>query len=181
MRYEITPDDHGNENPLDESEWEVFSFGTRHYNFKSPDEFGLSLNSYGEVETDQVGLRRKIECDTAFVLGYYEHGLCSWFLKGCGGPGTECRWDGRQVAGILIWTGKASDLGKNEEERRKHAASTIEAYTQWCNGDIHQFTIYDENDEVVDSCCGLFGYDYAEQEAREAMKDLLVTHEGATA
>lgn len=181
MRYEITNDDHGNESPLEWSEWELHSFNTRHISFKHPDDFGISVNSYGEVETDQVGLRRKLECDTAFILGYYEHGSCSWFLKGCGGPGTECRWDGTQVAGILIWTGKAKDVGNTEDERRKHASSICESYTQWCNGEIYQYDIYDDDDEIVDSCCGLYGYEYAEQEAKEAMESFQETLEEAGA
>ena len=65
MRYEITPDSDG-ENPTEWSEWEMHSFGRRHSNFCHPDKFGISVNQYGEVECNQIGLRAKLDAGTAF-------------------------------------------------------------------------------------------------------------------
>ena len=173
MRYEITPDN-DSEDPTEWSEWEMHSFGRRHSNFCHPDKFGISVNQYGEVECNQIGLRAKLDAGTAFILGYYEHGLCSWFPRGCGGPGTDCRWDGNQCAGIMIWRGKAKDCGTNWEERLKHAKSMCETYTAWCNGEVYSFIVYDENDEEVDSCCGYYGYEDAEKAAKESLQSFTV-------
>lgn len=173
MRYEIIPDVGPHENPLDWSDWEMHSFSRRHSNFRSPDKFGLIPVSASKAGTSRIGLRRKLDTGTAFVLSYYEHGLCSWFLQGHGEPGTECRWDGALVAGIMIWNGKAKDCGKNFEERQKHAISVTQTYTDWCNGDVYGFKIFDDEDNEVDSCWGFYGYDFAEESAKEAMEGML--------
>jgi hypothetical protein len=171
MRYEIIQDEGPHENPLDWDEWELHSFNTRHCNFKHPDDFGISVNSYGEVETSQIGLRRKLDVGTAFVLGYYEHGLCSWLIRGYGGPGTDCRWDGNQCAGILIWKGKSTDIGKTEPERLARARQVCETYTCWCNGEVFGYRIFDDQDEEIESCWGFYGYEDAEQSAIESIKE----------
>tara|TARA_R110000851_G_scaffold54489_2_gene128570 strand:+ start:615 stop:1163 length:549 start_codon:yes stop_codon:yes gene_type:complete len=171
MRYEITNDDDP-ENPCEWTEWEPISFGNRHTNYKDPADVGIKgVDRYGDVVASQR-LQRKLDSNTAFVLSYYEHSSCVWFLKGHGAPGTDCRWDGRKVAGLLRWNGKARDIGKTLEDREKNAKLFIESYTQWCNGKIYQYTIYDDDDEIVGSCTGMHGYEYAEQIAKEEMEAL---------
>lgn len=172
MRYEIVQDVGPHENPLEWNEWELHSFSRRHSNFKSPDSFGLRPTSFGGIDTSKIGLRRKLEMGTAFILSYYEHGQCSWFLQGHGAPGTDCQWDGTRVAGIMIWKGKAKDCGKDFEERQKHAISVTQTYTDWCNGDVYGFRIFDDEDNEVDSCWGFYGYNHAEESAKEAMEGL---------
>jgi hypothetical protein len=45
----------------------------------------------------------------------------------------------------------------------------IETYNQWATGDVWVFTIYNAQGAVVDSCGGLFGFDYALEEAKAAV------------
>lgn len=172
MRYEIVPDHGPHECPTEWSEWEPVSFCTRHINFADPESVGiLGVDQYGDARST-VGLQRKLDCNTAFILSYYEHGLCDWFLKGHGLPGSDCRWDGTRIAGVLRWNGKAKDCGKTLEDREKHAKGFIESYTQWCNGDIWGYRILNDEDEEMESCYGLFGYDSAEEEAKSVMEHL---------
>jgi hypothetical protein len=170
-RYKIEAD-HDIENPCEWNDWEVLSFSRRHSNFVHPDDIGISLNRYGETECSDIGLRRKLDCGTAFALGYYEHGLCSWFLKGEGSPGTNCPWDGVSLAGILKWNGKPGKCGKTHQDRVNYARSFIETYTQYCNGEVYSVVIYDEHNDVVDSLGGIFGWDEAEKVAAEMMGEL---------
>jgi hypothetical protein len=129
--------------------WRFCSFSRRHTSFVHPDELDLK----------SISMRRKFACGTAFFLSYYEHGLCRWSLLG-GGP--RCQWDTVDGAGVLIWQGKASNLGADYVERAKRAESMLEAYTDWCNGACYWYSLdeVDENgDEVgcVDSCGGFIG------------------------
>jgi len=171
MRYEIVPDcDSEHENPTEWSDWEPISFSNRHINYKEPGDVGVKgIDSYGDVVATQR-LQRKLDSNTAFILSYFEHGDSVWFLKGHGAPGTDCRWDGRRIAGILRWNGKARDIGKTLEEREENAKLFIESYTQWRNGDVWGYRIFDDNDEEIDSCWGYFGFSAAEQEAKSAME-----------
>jgi len=170
MRYGITPDS-DNENPLDDTEWKLHSFCRKHSNFTHPDEWEIRLNQYGEAVCDNLGMKRKLECCTAFELSYFEHGECAWMLNGGPyPPGVEFQWDGVQLAGLLVWHGKAADLGKTHEQRIAHARSVVKEYTQWCNGDIWHYAIYGDDDKILDSCGGCYGHEYAVKEAEEQMK-----------
>jgi hypothetical protein len=179
MRYEIILDEGPHENPCEEDSWEVVSFGNRHYNFRRPEDVGVrGMDAYGQLQFI-IGMQRKIERNTAFVLSYYEHGQCSWFLKGHGLPGTDCVWDGVKNAGLLIWRGNANDIGKTPEDRERFAMHFIEIYTHWCNGEVYGYRILDDDGEEIDSCWGYYGYEITEQEAKAAMKSLQET-ESAT-
>lgn len=132
------------ESPLEFDNWRFCSFSRRHNSFVDPDE--LELNS--------LGMRRKFACGTAFMLSYYEHGNCAWSLLGAG---QQCQWDTVNGAGVLIWQGKAKDLGATVEKRREVAAAVLENYTDWCNGNCYWYSLEDSEGETVDSCGGFIG------------------------
>jgi hypothetical protein len=121
----------------------------------------------------------------AFVLSYYEHGLCQWSLQGYG---PQCRFDTAQIAGILIWN--TEELGRNVpyhsykewdklsaeeryEKRADSASSFCEAYTNWANGSIYGYALTDdENGENDDSCWGFLGYEYFKERVQEEHPEL---------
>lgn len=45
----------------------------------------------------------------------------------------------------------------------------VKTYDQYLSGDVYSYSIEDADGETVDSCGGYFGYDEAEQAAREAV------------
>ena len=141
--------------------WMPVSFGRRHSNFEHPDNFCLNKRV-------NLGLRRKVQVGLAFWLSYYEQGLCAWFLRG---EGPQCRWDSVYVAGILIWTGKPSDLGaKTYEDRMQDARNFLEEYTDWCNGNCYWFSL--EGPQVqLDSCGGFIGTAQLSEAINEAVED----------
>lgn len=148
------------DNPSEEGDgqWTLYSFNRNHSSFKHPEELGLgALNEQGNPTVKNPGLRRKLDVGLAFVLSYFEHGGCIWSLKGAG---PQCRWDTVQVAGLLVWENKPSDMGpKDFEGRRKDAAEFLKTYTAWCNGECYCYMVEDESGETVDSCGGFIGPD----------------------
>ena len=54
--------------------------------------------------------------------------------------------------------------------------SEVETYSAYVSGDTWYFVIEDENGEVLDSCGGFIGYDYAEESAKEALAYLEKSH-----
>jgi hypothetical protein len=44
----------------------------------------------------------------------------------------------------------------------------VREYGRYVNGECFGYTVTDANDEVLDSCWGFIGYDYAQDAAREA-------------
>lgn len=45
----------------------------------------------------------------------------------------------------------------------------IEEYDSYLRGDVYEYIIEDPNGEIVESCCGFYGYDYAEKEMKQAL------------
>ena len=88
----------------------------------------------------------------------------------------RCPWDSGQV-GFAYMTEK--DILDNFMEKRltrdleKRAEDLIrgevEEYSSYLEGDVWCYDIKDEYGNVVDSCCGFYGYKYAEECGKEAL------------
>jgi hypothetical protein len=141
--------------------WKPISFCRRHKNFEHPDLYCLN-------KPENIGLRRKLQVGLTFWLSYYEHNLCKWSL---GGEGPQCRWDSVDIAGLLIWTGKPSNMGaKTYEDRASDARNFLEAYTDWCNGQCYWFSLEDDQ-QLLDSCGGFIGMDQLAEAINDALDD----------
>lgn len=46
--------------------------------------------------------------------------------------------------------------------------SEIEELNQYFQEDVYCYSIQDESGDVIDSCCGFYGYDYCVEQARES-------------
>lgn len=164
--------------------WTLYSFSRRHSTFKAPCDLGLGgLGEDGTPEVFDLDLQKKLEQGLAFWLSYFEHGNCLWFLRGDPAPpGVEFQWDGRRLAGLLVWEYPEDQIGaKTLEDRRADALAFLKEYTTWCNGEGLSYTIENEDGSVVDSCGGFLD---AEQLCYEASaflkgKEFIVTGEAA--
>ncbi|OHD23795.1 MAG: hypothetical protein A2Y38_17040 [Spirochaetes bacterium GWB1_59_5] len=137
-------------------QWALYPFNSRLMNSKNPSEFGLRMGRDGNIKAP-IGLQRKLDVGTAFMLDYYEHGGSAWSLHG---EGMQCRWDTSSYDGILIWENKPSDMGaKTREARAKDANSFLETYNCWANGQGYGYEIENEEGEDIDSCWGFYGND----------------------
>ena len=137
--------------------WKLYSFNRRHSTFSEPSELGLgNLGADGTPVVHDPDLREKLNTGLAFWLSYFEHGSCLWFLRGdLPPPGVEFQWDGRRLAGLLVWEHAESEIGaKTQEDRREDARVFLKEYTAWCNGDVFCYTIEDESGSLVDGCGG---------------------------
>jgi hypothetical protein len=85
-----------------------------------------------------VALRRKLDTGTAFWLSRFKHSGEQWGLIG---EVHQDQWDTARVAGLLLWTDKPKDLGKDYAEREQRARNFMEVYTDWCNGWCYQYAI----------------------------------------
>jgi len=138
--------------------WKLYSFNRRHVNFKHPSDLGLgSLDDFGDPKVQKPALARKLKNGTAFILSYFEHGSSLWFLRGDYVPGVEFQWDGRRVAGLLVWDAKLK-LG-DKKHMKQEARQFLKGYTAWANGEVYRYEIEDENGNHVASCGG-----FADQE-----------------
>lgn len=149
------------ENPAErEQDWKLYSFCTRHCSFKDPELLGLSrkIGDDGYPVVRNPGIRAKLKAGLAHWLSYFEHGNALWFRAGSPVPaGVEFQWDGRRVAGLLIWEHDRSYMGaKTFEERAKDADGFLSQYTSWLNGEGYYFSIEDQLGDTIDSAGGFF-------------------------
>ena len=161
------------QNPSEfDGSWTLYSFSRRHASYRDPSEFFPNGRP-------SIGLRRKLEVGTAFVLSYFEHSGCKWSLRG---KGPKCQFDSVDVAGILIWENSVKDMGaKTKEQRAQDAEYFLTIYTDWCNGNGYGYDVTDEKGELLDSCFGFYGSEIAHmaEQVREVVgKDVLVEVKG---
>lgn len=132
------------ENPLESVDCRLISFSARHSNFEHPD-------NYFDVGAPNEDTKQQLDAQEAFVLRYYEHGQCEWALAGEGSPGSDCRFDGVRVAGILF-------IGTDTppEHRERFARELVKQYTAWCNGEVYGYVAKDNRGNEIDSCWGYY-------------------------
>ena len=150
--------------PMEGDAWETVSFNNRHRNFQYPEKYLSARNTF----------QQKLNEGTAFVLSCYQHGGIAWSLKG---EGMQCQWDTAQVAGLLIWNGVPTDIGKTYEARTEQARNFLSVYNQWCNGEVYGFSVLDvvtaecghKERRIIDSCWGFYSVDDMAVEVRAAV------------
>ena len=119
--------DESAENPFQGSGIRFISFNHRHTNYEDRHNY-VYRNNEGDWIGADIGIRRKLQVGTAFILGYSEHGLCRWTIGGRAG------WDSRACGGILIIP--ADKVNKTYEDRLRLAQIYADTYTDWCNGKV---------------------------------------------
>lgn len=147
--------------PTEYDGWKLYSFCTKHNNYKNPNII-LSAN---------IGLKRKLTVGTAFVLSYYEHSGSIWSLKG---EGPQCQFDTVPLAGILIWEETPKNLGaKTYIERQNDARNFLKVYNAWMNGECYGYLIEREG-EVIDSCGGFIGVEHIKEALKNEHPEIFV-------
>lgn len=169
--------DHPYESPNDWGGWKVQSFLSRHQNVE-PEDVGFEYDYDAGCHKPDKELQEALDSGMAFMLDYYEHGLCRWSLSG---EGPQCRWDNSRFAGILTFEAEPGDLPCGPDgtpgQRRDYAKRYLEIYTSWCNGEVYAYstsvekecctcgTYVDAEDDLdfdLPACTGFIGDDWIE-------------------
>jgi hypothetical protein len=152
--------------------WKLYSFNSRHINYRDYHEFLVECQGRKSryMKGANVGIQRKLNVGTAFLVSCYEHSGIMYSLKG---EGMQCHWDTTGIAGILVWEHSPKEMGaKTYKDREQDARNFLEEYNHWVNGQCYYFTVEKmekcekcnhENGEVVDSCGGYIGYEYLKE------------------
>jgi len=76
----------------------------------------------------------------------------------------SCGWDSGQVG--FIYISKDKIRGKWEEKIYEYLKSEVKTYDQYLTGDVYGFVIEDQDGDVIDSCWGFYGEEYAREEVQ---------------
>lgn len=157
--------------PCESDQFKLYSFCSRHRSYKHPKDLGLGeMDASGQPKTT-INMRRKIAAGTAFILSYFEHGECVWSLQG---EGPQCQWDSVRIAGLLVWEGKAKDIGKDYASREKAARAFLKSYTEWANGQCYCYRLETLDGEDLDGCCGIIGWDWLVKMVKDENPDVRI-------
>ena len=79
-----------------------------------------------------------------------------------------CRWDSGQIGFVLVSKKQALEefggvrvSSKKKVKIESIIEAEVETYTQYVEGEVYGFQIIDEDNEVIDSCYGFYGTDFA--------------------
>lgn len=118
----------------------------------------VDVSEYNNAQEHADAIKKQLETLGHNVLyivpvSRYEHGNVVYKR------GVHNGWDSG-VCGFYIITKKKWDVHVGGDFTEDHANKLIdgelEAYTNYANGEVYQFTLYDEHGEVVDSCGGFY-------------------------
>jgi hypothetical protein len=125
------------------------------------------------------GLGDQIDKDGAVVilpLYLYDHSGITIATKPF-----SCPWDSGQVGFVYMTKNDILDNFSTSVSPRRRLTPAlvskalycvegeVEEYNQYLTGDVWCYDIKDEDGNVVDSCCGLYGYKYAEESGNEVL------------
>ena len=147
------------------------------------DNLGTMVCIHGRYQlgdSQERDLVREAEKEGAIMLPLYLYDHSGITMNT---TGFSCPWDSGQVGMIFVTFEKIrQEYGKKRISKalikkvEKQLRQEVETYDQYLRGDVYGYAL-DKDGEFIDSCWGLFGFDYACQEAQEAADSHLNSQE----
>jgi hypothetical protein len=144
-------------------------FHTWHRSYASPDEHNIKDPMYA-IPRDTIVL----------PVWMYDHSGCC-YAAADSNP-FHCPWDSGQVGWIFISRADArARLGvkrltqKHIDKIRDQLISEVKIFSEYVNGEVYGFTVFDPEGEELDSCGGFYGSDrdYMLKEAKSCLKSAI--------
>ena len=134
------------------------------------------VNGQKEYDSPAEFLKTLPKGSVILPLWLYDHSGISISTGSFVGRAQHADWDSGQV-GFIYATPETIHTeysckrisAKTRAKVAEVLKAEVKTYDQYLRGDVYWYQIEDEDGEVVDSCCGFFGYEYAEQEANSAL------------
>lgn len=128
-------------------------------------------------------LKEQLIKDGAFVilpLYLYDHSGITMNTTGF-----HCPWDSGQVGFIYITHKKAKhEYGKDYESRKedikKYLENEVSTYDNYLTGNVYGFEVYDDDENLVDSCYGFYG-DLGIADAEEQAQSIIENKDNSNA
>jgi hypothetical protein len=127
------------------------------------------------IDNPKVALRylRMMHGAEVLPLGLYDHSGISMYIGG--GPHTfdSAGWDSGTVGFVYVTRAQivaeyGDDSPESREQARAALVSEVETYDMYLTGDVYGYTVEDEAGNMLDSCWGFYGSEYAVSEAHAA-------------
>lgn len=154
--YPYSPDDWGDDSIL------IVTTRNRYFE-KHPDVCGYKGMDANTLADRDVLREVKRDYHVLPLQAYIHSGVALSLYRGR--YPFDCPWDSGQIGFVLV---KKRQGFRNI---RKAAESHVETWNQYLSGDVYEYLIEQPDGEFVDSLCGLYGWEYAKEEALGAVPD----------
>ena len=155
-------------------EWD--NLGTmicEHNRYSLGDNHDLDFSECASWEDHEKVIKEEFGRDCIMLPLYlYDHSAITMNTTGF-----SCNWDSGRVGTIVVSRDKVrKEFNKKRVSPKlknqilKILESEVETYDQYLTGEVFSYSIENENGEVIDSCCGFYGEDYAIQEGKSMLE-----------
>jgi hypothetical protein len=134
-----------------------------HNRYDLGDKHNYNADDYSGWEEMKQAIIKEENPAVILPLYMYDHSGISISTKPF-----SCRWDSGQIGFVLVSKKQAlEEYGgvRVSSKKKVKIESIIEAevqtYTQYVEGEVYGFQIVDEDGDIVDSCYGFYGTDFA--------------------
>ena len=134
-----------------------------HNHYDLGDKHNYNADDYSGWEEMKQAIIKEENPAVILPLYMYDHSGISISTKPF-----SCRWDSGQIGFVLVSKKQAlEEYGgvRVSSKKKVKIESIIEAevqtYTQYVEGEVYGFQIVDEDGDIVDSCYGFYGTDFA--------------------
>jgi len=130
-----------------------------------------------QIQSGQEGEEWKEDRDVLVELPLYlyDHGGLALSTKSFIGRAHHAEWDSGQLGIIVATRESVVKAGLDPEDLEKIEAvlvGEVATYHSYISGDVFWVSIRDENNDIIESLGGVYGYDYAETCGNEMLEAL---------
>ena len=101
----------------------------------------------------------------ADFISKYEHSGVRYFI------GQSSGWDYANIGFVFVTEDSLKEIGCAEEDIEGIVEAEIETFSQWANGEVYYFTLYDDEGNEEDSCGGLYDLEEIREYLPEEWED----------
>ena len=145
-------------------------------NWDNLGEIAYSSNHY-TLGTEHVSRDRLDEIGERIQSGEYIGLPVFAYVHGAATISTSpfsCPWDSGQSGFVYCTREKALAEWGNTPDYEANAirvlSGEVETFDEYLQGDVYGYTITDAHGDIVDSCWGFYGIEFAKEEAQAALK-----------
>jgi hypothetical protein len=166
--------------PLNPREWDNLSrMICFHNKYDLGDKHDYDTDEYDGWEEMESGIIHNEKPIVILPLYLYDHSGITISTEPF-----SCRWDSGQVGFVYVNNKSVDLIGctiQNDETLKEYKArlkksimNEVNVYDLYIRGEVYGFNILDEDEEVIDSCSGFYGYDWKSNGMADHIdKDLL--------
>lgn len=168
LNYRIVPD----MDPMSPREWDNVSvLALFHGRYNLSNEWGYNPNDYEGWDEMRAAIAADGGIHILPVYGY-DHG--SLVLRAAESNPFSCAWDSGMVGFVFTSQERMDYTGAPADRINEILRAEVDEYSQYVNGDVYGYEVFDDRGEIIDSCYGFFGYDNAQAAAYAVCQRALV-------